>query len=432
MAYDSVRATSVMFGGQGPLAGDTWEWDGEAWNLMSLSGPSARFGHAMAFDAASQVTVLFGGSQTANTFDGQTWKWDGESWTLASTSGPAPRRDHAIAYDSARQSTVLFGGLTAPLSYSDETWEWDGYAWTPHDVAGPSERTGHAMAYDAARGVTVLFGGNAGTGVTFGDTWEWDGEVWTLRTTSGPAPRYKHVMIYDSAAQATLLFGGFAGAAYSNETWTWNGTAWTLITSVNPSPRYRHAAAYDVARDAVVLFGGSLGPGTPNMADTWERKIAPPEIPQQISEHHTFVGQITSFGIVAISAGVTTYQWQRNGMILANGMGISGVTTPTLTFSPASFSHEGFYDVTVGNGCGMIVSDPIVLDVRLVGDWNDDGHVALDDAAALAGCTSNPNQLPSPPPPALPSDCTIAFDQLHDNDVDLRDIAAFQRGFTGP
>jgi hypothetical protein len=113
-------------------------------------------------------------------------------------------------------------------------------------------------------------------------------------------------------------------------------------------------------------------------------------------------------------------------------MGVSGVMTPTITFSPVQFSHEGIYDVLIGNGCGMITSGPIELDVRLVGDWNDDGQVALDDAAGLAVCTSNAGQAPSPPPPSLPSDCTIAFDQLHDNDVDLRDIAAFQRGFTGP
>jgi hypothetical protein len=32
-------------------------------------------------------------------------------WTRTSVTGPAPRYDHAMAYDTARGVTVLFGGL---------------------------------------------------------------------------------------------------------------------------------------------------------------------------------------------------------------------------------------------------------------------------------------------------------------------------------
>src|SRR5688572_27189124 len=60
----------------------------------------------------------------------------------------SPRRLHAMSYDSARGVTVLFGG--SALANTDnsfsrsnaETWEWDGSAWTQFPVSGPSPRFG--------------------------------------------------------------------------------------------------------------------------------------------------------------------------------------------------------------------------------------------------------------------------------------------------
>ena len=68
-----------------------------------------------------------------------------------------PRDSHAMAYDSARGVVVLFGGQHDVRK--GDTWEWDGAVWTLRATTGPSPRYGHAMAYDSARGVVVLFGG---------------------------------------------------------------------------------------------------------------------------------------------------------------------------------------------------------------------------------------------------------------------------------
>src|SRR5437773_1209062 len=94
---------------------------------------------------------------------------------------PAPRYGHAMAYDVARNVTVLFGGYYSDGAGHDlrDTWEWNGSAWTQRASSGPSARAYHAMAYDAARGVTVLFSGYpAGA-----DTWEWNGSAWVQRST---------------------------------------------------------------------------------------------------------------------------------------------------------------------------------------------------------------------------------------------------------
>ncbi len=95
------------------------------------------------------------------------------------------REAHAMAYDSARGVTVLFGGWDG--AYDDETWEWDGNTWTLRATTGPSPRYYHAMAYDSLRAVCVLFGGLDGS--TDGETWEWFNTTWTLRTSAGPSPK---------------------------------------------------------------------------------------------------------------------------------------------------------------------------------------------------------------------------------------------------
>ena len=88
----------------------------------------------------------------------------------ATAPGPSARAYLPIAYDAARNRTVLFGGGNGGTDYGD-TWEWNGTSWSQLQIAGPSPRRGHVMVYDATRHVTVLFGGvHAGT--YNAETWE--------------------------------------------------------------------------------------------------------------------------------------------------------------------------------------------------------------------------------------------------------------------
>ena len=56
-------------------------------------------------------------------------------WTQRMVSGPSVRSHHAMAYDAARGVTVLFGG-NVNGGFSAETWEWNGTAWTRRLVGG--------------------------------------------------------------------------------------------------------------------------------------------------------------------------------------------------------------------------------------------------------------------------------------------------------
>ena len=59
MAYDAARGLSILFGGNSGnnYLGETWEWNGTTWAQRDLSGPSARYFHAMAYDAGRGASV---------------------------------------------------------------------------------------------------------------------------------------------------------------------------------------------------------------------------------------------------------------------------------------------------------------------------------------------------------------------------------------
>ncbi len=272
MAYDSRRGVTVLFGGViSTTSGDTWEWDASAekgagsWTLRDVDGPSARQSHAMAYDSARGVTVLFGGQiRGSSAFSGETWEWNGTQWTLRIVSGPSARFGHAMVYDSARGVTVLFGGIVEGGSSSAQCWEWDGAQWSVRAVSGPSATSSHAMAFDSGRHVTVLYDGSIGAE----ETWEWNGVEWTQRMVTGPFTRAAHAMAYDPVREVTVLYGGGQSTFSFDDTWEWNGDAWTQRVVTGPDRR-GHDMVYDTARNVLVSFGGSDSMGVIH-AETWE------------------------------------------------------------------------------------------------------------------------------------------------------------------
>ena len=269
MAYDAARERVVMFGGveseSGSFAGGTWEWDGVRWRLAATDGPPARAGHAMAYDTARERVVLFGGRGGATlALLNDTWEWDGQQWREVFFPGPPPaRQGHAMAYDSERSRMILFGGNNG--EHRGDTWERIGAQWFPVHAEGPGPRTGAAMVYDTARGRMVLYGGYDGSWRH--DTWEWDGSTWEFATHLTPRARTNHSMIYDTEAERTVLFGGVSHSRLPL-TWHWDGAQWHRATGTfQPPVRSSHAMAWDAARGETVLFGGQDRTGI--LADTW-------------------------------------------------------------------------------------------------------------------------------------------------------------------
>lgn len=278
VAYEAARQRVVLFGGSAggtTRFNDTWEWDGATWTQVADMGPPVRWYSGMTYDDSRQRLVLFGGVTTGGGGDdtlSDTWEWNGTEWTQVADIGPAPRLGCALAYDTVRQRVVLFGGYNgtiSPPTYFDDTWEWDGTEWTQIADTGPPPRIYPAMVFDNSRECVVLFGGWGQEAGWLGDTWEWSDDAgWVKRQDMGPQSLADPRMVYTEAH--TVLFGYTQGASGAGLTWEWDDGLWTQRQDMGPSRRTGYDLAYDSQRDRVVLFGGWAPPA---LGDTWELAI---------------------------------------------------------------------------------------------------------------------------------------------------------------
>ena len=60
----------------------------------------------MVYDAARGVTILSGGNPGVPSSNSETWEWKGIEWAERAVSGPSRRYVHAMASDAARGGTV--------------------------------------------------------------------------------------------------------------------------------------------------------------------------------------------------------------------------------------------------------------------------------------------------------------------------------------
>ena len=284
MAYDSARKVTVLFGGwnQDGFLNDTWEWNGITWTQIATpTAPSPRNYPAMAYDPASCKVVLFGGGLGNDAWLNDTWEWDGVAWTNRTpadpNASPSPRTEAGMIYDEAHCVMLLFGGQHGYDFYGD-TWQWDSCAgsWTQlFPAVSPEGRCGPAMAYDEARGEVVMFGGVHYFWDERRETWCWNGSTWIDRTpngeTSSPPGAVGPKMVYDADRQLIVLFGGYKTATFYDETWEWNGSVWARrLLDSHPAARMSHAMAYDSARQVAVMFGGAYTLPGDSYGDTWE------------------------------------------------------------------------------------------------------------------------------------------------------------------
>lgn len=273
IAYDAARQETLLFGGDSAgRKNDTWVFDGESWTLRTpQTFPSPRDEVVMAYDSAREVTVLFGGfDEELNDEANDTWEWDGIAWHRIDTAQSPPRRQRAaLCFDSARGVMVLYGGDDNGQAKSD-TWEYDGNNWSQISVAGPGPRTDASMAFDPVRGETLLFGGssNGGPSGSRDDTWVYKGGSWVLRTpATKPAIRMAQSMTWNAGRGRILMGFGVNGFGELGDLWEWNGSTWTeLHPATQPEARSECGLVYHEADDAMLLFGGHTSAA---LNDSW-------------------------------------------------------------------------------------------------------------------------------------------------------------------
>jgi N-acetylneuraminic acid mutarotase len=295
--------------------GDTWEWDAGAWTqLKPTSAPGARYDSGLIWDSKRNRAVLFGGMQKPQAdADGvpqnDVWDWDPaqSNWTLRASKGQSPsaRWGHALAYDPGRGMAVLTGGrdFQTYLGLAD-LWDWD-----PKSGAWTERLTGSEGSLPAGRMYASLVANPAQSrldllaGITFylyqdnsspnpssqeyqtissAELWELDPAAATFSNRSAaenaPSSRWGNAIAFCPATGKTYVFGGKRancanGCALFDDLWEWDGTAWSQVEAdVRPPARSNTVMAYDPYRKSLIVYGGVGDPssGTLDLQDTWE------------------------------------------------------------------------------------------------------------------------------------------------------------------
>lgn len=138
MAEDRATDGIVLHGGHwvdgndGDFLSDTWVWDDGAWHEAAAEdGPGPRVNAPGTWDdRLDGVVMLAGGTGMETPFAADTWLWR-SGWSEISTpAGPSARNGHALAFDSTRGVLVVVGGIDRPGgSQVLDVWELGADGW---------------------------------------------------------------------------------------------------------------------------------------------------------------------------------------------------------------------------------------------------------------------------------------------------------------
>jgi hypothetical protein len=147
MGYDPVRKQVVLYGGYtGGRFGhsDTWLYRGDGvngfWNSVESSATSP--GAAMVLDTWRNVLILHGGNWDVSHSDHdqessrETYEWDGQKWNLAAFG--ARVYGFGMAFDDRRGVAVTVGGFghSDEADRTDHVWQYaPGAGWASRYVA---------------------------------------------------------------------------------------------------------------------------------------------------------------------------------------------------------------------------------------------------------------------------------------------------------
>lgn len=235
--------------------------DAPAWRKLAASGPSARWGHAAAIDAARERMLVFGGQSEAGEL-ADLWSLDlaTETWTLLDAPGGPSHRVNPIAFvDAARDRMIVLGGRTGLGTLYDDAWALDlaHLTWTALPKGpGPRQRAHFAQTGDHA----WVYGGE-GLFQVFGDLWQLDfaTDTWQRLPDAGDVPPARTCGAMALDGNGLLVHGGHDVAIVRDGTWRYDldARAWSQVSTQGSTAAGAHwAYATDAACGNVYLAGG--------------------------------------------------------------------------------------------------------------------------------------------------------------------------------
>jgi len=186
------------------------------------------------YDHATNRMIVFGGQNGFNTYAGNPQvrvleNADGTgvgtpTWTTLTPTGtpPADRESSALAYDAANNRLIVFGGATVACcavvtNVYNDVWVLTNAnglggtpAWTQLSPAGagPSPRYWTTAEYDAATNRLILFGGLNGQGGPGSDFFN---EVWVLANANGLGGTPEWIQVSPTGTAPDGRFGHVSG-----------------------------------------------------------------------------------------------------------------------------------------------------------------------------------------------------------------------------
>lgn len=261
----------VLFGGQfsandggntSTATGETWFFKDERWRFVTMNGPSPRAGAAAAFNSAANRVVLFGGATSTATAENvpnnETWALANDVWTrLNPTTSPTARSGHAMAFDTARNEILMYGG--SGTSASAEFWRFDGSTWSqiPNTIQpNPGSQFSPRMVFNPVDNLTYLFVNNPAP-----RAWSWNGTSWT----QGPTMPFHPVSVTFNQSTSSMLLVSPTGQFAEYVGGTQQPVAWTTPNSVPPVSSGFSLAPLP-SRSFLVTLASNANPNVANAA----------------------------------------------------------------------------------------------------------------------------------------------------------------------
>jgi alpha-tubulin suppressor-like RCC1 family protein len=162
--------------------------------------------------------------------------------------------------------------------------------------------------------------------------------------------------------------GGTAPLIYQ---WLFNGSrvaGATTTTLFLPSAQASNQGSYSV------VVSNNYGIATSQLASL--TVLSPPWITQQPQDQGAVRGFNAVFTVVVQGTTPLSYQWQKDGVPLTDGLQVSGATTASLTISVTGVSDEATYSVVVSNSLGSATSAgaQLLLPPVVAWGWNELGQ----------------------------------------------------------
>jgi len=298
--------------------------DGSRW--LSQTTPTTVFLNDVAYAQGKFVAVGANGTILTST-NGVNWA----NRTIGSTSDQL----RGLAYGNGIFAAVGTGGLVRN-STDGETW-----------VAAGSGASLKSVTF--AKGLFVAVGDNGAIRTSV------NGSNWTSRSTSPSTTAFLNAVQFagDRFVAVGGLLGSGEGAVVVHST---DGTNWTREVSNIPSSLWTAVAAagqYVAASDGAGFIVSAPYQSAPQ-----------PNITGQPSPAGQTVNAGTTVSYTVTATGTNLqYRWLNNGVPMSDGPGVSGSGTATLTLTGVDVLDASVYHVSVWNGNGSALSQPVSLGV---------------------------------------------------------------------